>query len=79
MALERVRAQKPSDSPILLITLLNANLPEKYRPNVVVSDDTTAKQLLAKLGEGAKRATAPDTEPVADNVMPLSRVRRNGS
>ena len=33
MALLRVEQQKPSDNPALLITLLNGNIPEKYRPN----------------------------------------------
>jgi len=31
MAVERVKMQKPSDNPVLLITLLNAHWPEKYR------------------------------------------------
>lgn len=37
IALDRVRKQKPGDNPTLLIALLNANRPEKYRPNVVVN------------------------------------------
>lgn len=32
MALLRVEQQKPSDNPTLLIAMLNANRPEKYRP-----------------------------------------------
>ena len=32
MAVNRVEQQKPSDNPTLLIALLNANRPEKYRP-----------------------------------------------
>lgn len=31
IALERVKVQKPNDNPVLLITLLNAHWPEKYR------------------------------------------------
>ena len=31
MAVSRVQDQKPNDNPVLLITLLNAHWPEKYR------------------------------------------------
>ena len=31
LAIRRVRDQKPNDNPVLLITLLNAHWPEKYR------------------------------------------------
>jgi len=31
IAWERVKVQKPNDNPVLLITLLNAHWPEKYR------------------------------------------------
>ena len=31
MAFGRVQQQKPNDNPVLLITLLNAHWPEKYR------------------------------------------------
>ena len=57
MALERVRAQKPNDSPLLLITLLNANIPEKFRQNTVVVDDRS-KEILDKLSEGRKAKLA---------------------
>jgi hypothetical protein len=50
MAFARVRAQSPKDSPLLLICLLNAHLPEKYRPNQQPTDDR-AIELLAKLRE----------------------------
>ena len=54
MALKRVKAQKPNDSPLLLITLLNANIPEKYRNSVVVVEDKP-KQVLEKLS-GRRKA-----------------------
>ena len=50
MAVARVQAQKPNDNPVLLIALLNAHWPDKYRPNQQESDDT-AKEVLAKLSE----------------------------
>ena len=48
IALDLVRQLKPTNSPLLLLALLNANLPEKYRTNVVASDDT-AKDTLKEL------------------------------
>ena len=40
---------------MLVVALLNANLPSKYRPNVTVVDNT-AKDLLKRLGlTGQKR------------------------
>ena len=50
-ALDTALATKPGQSPILLITLLNANLPEKYRQATGLSEDT-AKQLLRKYKQG---------------------------
>ena len=40
IAWERVKIQKPNDNPVLLITLLNAHWPEKYRRdgNVVTNE-----------------------------------------
>lgn len=53
LALERVRLQDAKSNPVLLITLLNANLPNKYRPTVVMSDDT-AKGVMTELRKLAK-------------------------
>ena len=53
LALERVRLQDAKSNPVLLITLLNANLPNKYRPTVVMSDDT-AKGVMSELRKLAK-------------------------
>ncbi len=44
---------------VLLITMLNAHLPDKYRPNAVVSDET-ARETLRALREAAK---APKPSP----------------
>ena len=55
-ALDTALATKPGQSPILLITLLNANLPEKYRQATGLSEDT-AKQLLRKYKQGRQKAT----------------------
>ena len=47
-------------SDMLVVALLNANLPSKYRPNVTVVDNT-AKDLLKRLGlTGQKRIGKED-------------------
>ena len=55
LALELVKGLSVTNSPLLLITLLNANKPDKYRPGVVVVDDT-AKDLLAELRKQGKES-----------------------
>ena len=69
LALERVKMQDAKSNPILLITLLNANLPMKYRPTVVMNDDT-AKDVLRELRTLSKDspeqlAEAPEPEKSA--------------
>jgi len=38
---------KPGQNPLILITLLNANLPDKYRPNSVAPSETLTETLSA--------------------------------
>jgi hypothetical protein len=57
LALERVKMQDSKSNPVLLITLLNANLPSKYRPAAVMTDDT-AKDVLSQLRKLAKETPA---------------------
>tara|TARA_R110002020_G_scaffold444848_1_gene656485 strand:- start:62 stop:418 length:357 start_codon:yes stop_codon:yes gene_type:complete len=64
LALDRVKMQDAKANPVLLITLLNANLPQKYRPTVVMSDDT-AKDVLKELRTIAKET--PDPVPDSSN------------
>jgi hypothetical protein len=64
-AVELVKELKPGNSPLILIAMLNANWPDKYRPNVVATDDT-AKDLLARLRRGRK-APETDAEPSPDS------------
>jgi|OM-RGC.v1.023253147 hypothetical protein len=63
-ALSLVKDLSVTNSPLLLITLLNANMPHKYRPNVVVVDDT-AKETLAALKDIAK---GKDTKAAVETV-----------
>lgn len=60
MAINRVKDQKPGDNPVLLITLLNAHWPEKYRPNTVVSDGT-AKEVMAEWKQWVKNSKKENT------------------
>ena len=54
--------QDAKSNPVLLIALLNANLPEKYRPTVVMNDDT-AKSVMSELRKLAKETEkTPDVE-----------------
>lgn len=55
IAVDLVKQLKPGQTPLLLITLLNANLPDKYRPNVVVADDS-AKRTLDAITEATKHS-----------------------
>jgi hypothetical protein len=66
-AIELVKELKPGNSPLLLIALLNAHWPDKYRPNVVPTDDT-AKDLLAQLRRGGRRKDQDSEVPVDSNT-----------
>ena len=55
---------KPGQNPTLLICLLNATLPNKYRPAVQV-DPVTARDTLAELRQLA--AAAPSAEDPPDD------------
>ena len=65
MALERVRAQKPGDNPSLLITLLAANWPSKYRPNSI-ADDGTAKEVMAEWKQWVRKSKEENTAKESD-------------
>jgi hypothetical protein len=60
LALERVKMQDAKSNPVLLIALLNANLPNKYRPTVVMNDDT-AKDVLRELRTMAKDSSVTES------------------
>ena len=72
LALERVKMQDAKSNPVLLITLLNANLQMKYRPTVVMADDT-AKSVLSELRQIAKEN--PVQEQVQKEQSALEQVQ----
>ena len=72
-ALALIDDMSVTNSPLLLITLLNANLPHKYRPNVIVPDETAKDMLqeLRKLSKGQK--VKKDSE---DEQSPLEQAEQ---
>jgi hypothetical protein len=65
LALERVRLQDAKSNPVLLIALLNANLPNKYRPTVVMTDETS-KSVLSELRKIAKETPVVKSKEVEE-------------
>ena len=54
LALERVRnPEKGKGSDVLLLGLLNANMPQKYRPQLALNEDS-AKELITEWRKAAK-------------------------
>lgn len=53
MAMDRVKNQKPGDNPVLLITMLNAHWPEKYRRTGYLADNS-AKEIMGEWKKWAK-------------------------
>ena len=62
LAWDQVQRMKPGQNPTLLICLLNATLPNKYRPAVQV-DPVTARDTLAELRRLASTGTAAGDPP----------------
>ncbi len=61
---------KPGQNSLILITLLNANLPDKYRPNAVIPSETMTETLQAmkqaqrefkRLPDGTETAVETET------------------
>lgn len=70
-------ATKPGQSPLMLIAMLNANLPEKYKHNVVQVDQT-AKEVMTKLQGLQKQANAsPTPSEGPQNEPKLDITRKN--
>ena len=67
MAVERVKGQKPGDNPVLLITLLNAHWPEKYRRTGYLADNS-AKEIM-----GEWKKWARENKKIAREGLPEDR------
>jgi hypothetical protein len=75
IAMNRVRDQKPGDNPVLLITLLNAHWPEKYR-RAGYQADGSAKEIMGEWKKWTsewtkqnKKKSGSDTGSEADNAI----------
>jgi len=70
-------------SPILAITLLNANLPEKYRPTAGMVQEDTARELLNEWRKAGKANARPSEQkeelgdPVENQLTEI--LKRKGS
>ena len=84
IALDRVRnPDKGKGSDLLLLGLLNANNPQKYRPQIAVNEES-AKELIiewrkAAKGAGKEKPEEPELLPnrVEDTLMEI--LERRGS
>ena len=65
LALERVRLQDAKSNPVLLIALLNANLPTKYKQSSVPVDET-AKGILSEIRKLAKETPVVESKKVEE-------------
>ena len=73
--MNRLEEQKASDSPLLLITMLNAYIPEKFRPTTA-STEEVAKDTIKELRALSQKAfkAVPQTEEQMTSKSPLQQV-----
>jgi phage terminase small subunit len=74
LALERIKQQKPSDNPVLLITMLNAEWPEKYRRDSKIESDGV-KDMMNEWKEWVKDNSQKSKED--PQVTEAEQARRN--
>ena len=78
IAVDRVKDQKPNDNPVLLITLLNAHWPEKYRPGSTGADNA-AKEIMSewkKWVKQSKKTTPPADEEKSDSQQAVEEAQQ---
>ena len=72
LALERVKnPDKNRGSDVLLLALLNANLPAKFRPQVGLSEDS-AKDLIIEWRQAAKAVRKEEEQGDGSSPLPVS-------
>ena len=76
LALERVKSQSPKDNPVLLLSMMNAFIPEFNRNNK--GDVSEAKELLSELKRWRKQAgkVTEDTEAVDAKKNAIDEVEK---
>ena len=72
LALDRVRnPDKNRGSDLLLIGLLNANMPQKYRPQFAMSEDS-AKELITEWRKASKEVGKDRGEGTDEEKLPVT-------
>jgi len=76
LALERVKSQSPKDNPVLLLSMMNAFIPEFNRNNK--GDVSEAKELLSELKRWRKQTekVEEDTETVDAKKNAIDEVEK---
>ena len=76
IAVNRVMQQKPGDNPVLLITLLNAHWPEKYRRDGQVATNEVKEMMVEwkkwardNKKKGPKPSEVSETEEATKNAI----------
>jgi hypothetical protein len=75
LAWDMVKRMKPGQNPTLLICLLNATLPLKYRPAVQV-DPVTARDTLSELRQLASSGAAAEDQTVDQGAAAVAEAER---
>ena len=84
VAFDRLKEQGANANPVLLITLLNAHYPEKYRPNNTSPDEESRQRLLdlKKMVADSRRAAdaAQEEEEIPETPeMRLEKILKGRS
>ena len=74
MAVERIKNQKPTDNPVLLITLLNAHYPEKDRRDAHAAD-SGMKDIMGEWKKWVKDNNKPSKK--SPDVTEAESARQN--
>ena len=76
IAMTRIREQGAKDSPLLLITMLNAYIPERFRPNTIATEEVARETIseLRKLSKQAFEAHPREKEEEMASKSPLQQV-----
>jgi hypothetical protein len=73
---ERVKEQKPSDNPVLILALINAHWPEKYKRDAAGAS-AEVKEMMVEWKRWARDAKRRDTGVSAPVVTEEDQARRN--
>jgi len=75
LAWDMVKRMKPGQNPTLLICLLNATLPLKYRP-AVQADPVTARDTLSELRQLASSGAAAEDQVIDQGAAAVAEAER---